>query len=219
MNQFLFKAQVFYTDGTDSGAYSPMPVTSTLNVGQIVTYPSGFQQLGLDALNPTKTPDYYELWLNNGNGVRVTQKMRYYLRDKEFNEVDLWFQSSLGRIEAVALRSGLTRGISVDKNEFQRYLPENLDNTIHELAADDASVVDEYMVSTGYMSLDELLPYIDLLMSKRVWMIKNGQRVPVTVPKGQYSIVQEAASEGVYEFALNIKFVKAFTSQSFSAAQ
>ena len=218
MNQFLLKAQVFYTDGTDSGEQSPLPVTSTLSVGQIVTYPSGFQQLGLDELNPAKTPDYYELWLNNGNGVRVTQKMRYYLRDKEFNEVDIWFQSSLGRIEAVALRSGLTHGVQVDKNEFQRYLPANLDNTVHELASDDASMIDEYEVSTGYMSKEELLPFIDLVLSKRVWMIKNGQRIPIMVPKGQYAIVREGEADGAYEYALNVKFIKAFNNQSFSAA-
>jgi hypothetical protein len=216
MINFILRAQVFYTDGSSSAKQSPLGQTSNLALREIVTYPVGFQSLGLHLLHPEKTPDYYEVWLNNGNGTLIAEKRRFYLRDHEYNEVELWFQNSYGVPESVVLRSGTAEGIKIEKEQFQKNLPFQIDITKHRIASGDVRNQETIEVSTGYLSIKELKPYIDLLISPRVWMIKNAQRIPVMIPQGEYQVVQESESEGAYEYAFNIKLIKSFTNQAFS---
>lgn len=216
MNTFTLQAQVFYTDDTSGAVQSPIPTYETLSVGHIISYPSGFTQLGLDVLEPSKTPEYYEVWLKNGNNVIVTAKKRFYLRDPEFNEVDIWFQNSLGVVEAVALKTGMTHGIQIEKTEYQRFLPYDVSNTQHQRINTEAYLIDKFQVSTGYHSLKNILPYIDILISRHVWWLKDGKRIPITIHKGTFQLVKPNAASGQYDYALNFSFSKSFTNQVFS---
>lgn len=216
MKTFKLKAQVFYTDGTNSAITQPVATTALLEVGEAVTYPAGFERLGLDALNPAKTPEYYQVWLTNNNGVTVANKRTFYIREKEYNEMDLWFQNSLGVVEAVALCSGYTYGVRVEKQEFIKSMPFDITNTVHEIATNDPVFEDRYKATTGWMGKKEIMPYIDLLISKRVYWIRNGQRVPVTIAAGTFEIVTESESRGEYAYAINFEFTNAFSQPAFS---
>jgi hypothetical protein len=216
MRTFNYKAQVFYTDGTSSAVQTPLPNITLLEVGEAIQLPSGFQALGLHLLAPEKTADYYECWLINGNGLVITTKRRYYLRDKDHHEVDLWFQNSLGVVECIALRTGFAHGIEVNKDVFAKGLPFNTDNTKHQVAAGDAQFTENFEVSTGYQSKTDLLPYIDILISKNVWWKDQGKLIPVVIDKGSYKIVERNEQQGIYAYALNFSFVKAYSQTSFS---
>lgn len=217
MEKFTLKAQVFYMDGTSSSIQSPLSQTTGLSVGSVVSYPSGFTQLGLNLVEPLKTPDYYQLWLVNNNGGVVTSKRTFYLREAEYDELDLWFQNSLGVVEAVALRTGHTYGVAIDKKAFLKATPFDTSNTVHELASGDPELVEKFATTTGFMGRKEIMPYIDMLMSRRVWWIHEGLRIPVTIAGGLFEIVKPSIARGEYEFAINFSFTKAFSQNAFSS--
>lgn len=216
MQKFRLKGKVYYSDGTDSGNQWLLPQTTNLKVGSVVTYPAGFTELDLGSFQPDKTPMSYDIWLVNNNGATVSQIRTFYLRDAQYSELDFWYVNSLKVIESVTLNSFYTHGLSIDKQEFIQSQPFILDSTIHELNSWNSELQETYSATTGYMDKAELWPYIDMLMSNHVWWIYNGQQIPISINKGDFDVVKPTIADGVYDFALNFSFTKAFRQTVYS---
>lgn len=216
MDRFTLKAKVFYNDATDSGDLTPIDQITDLEQGSIIRFPVGFNAIGLDQENPEKTPTHYQVWLVNGNDVVKSEIRTYHLRSAHYNELDFWFQTSLGAVEAVAFHSGHTIGASISKEEFAQEIPFTTSLESHQMQSTPAVIGSVYKASTGYVSLPQLKYLVDFFASQKVWWISGGYRIPVVIKASSLELVKEAKVKGEHEYAINFEYKRAHINSAIS---
>lgn len=212
---FVLKGKVYFTDGTQSAVQNFKAFTG-LAGGDAVTLPAGHDQLLIGNVDPTKTVEKYELWVENDADLIVTEIITYVLRSPEYYELDFWFQNSLGVMEAVHFNSGRTSGIEVNKDSFVRAQPFDFNPEIHQLATEGVEFYRTFSATTGFKKRSDIEAYIDMVISKRVYQIIDGQIYPVSINPGSFDIVRESEVQGAYEYALNFEGQIAYSETSYS---
>jgi hypothetical protein len=170
--------QIYYTDGTTSGAFNFSDFAAPAN--SVQRFACGPAQLGLYAIAPAKTIESYEIWLISGASV-ITEKRKYILDWKKYpGERFLFFRNSLSGFDTVRF---------VGKGEFVAdYKRESagIDQGIYNNKAGHSKVISNeeqagLKINTGYISRRDLQWLRDLFLSKEVYMLEKGLLVPVGI--------------------------------------
>lgn len=157
------KARVFYTDGTDQ-------ITTLIDFGEVATYnllcvASGFTQLGLDALQPEKTPASYWLWIENSGSVIRAGYFKFKIADSyaPYPQV-ITYGNSLGGMDYIHLRGNVNRSLEPTATELIRTTSNG-----EIVIAHNTLIEQKQKVSTGFISKTQLQALTDLFTSKEVY--------------------------------------------------
>lgn len=211
---------VYYTDGTSSGNQQIFEVT--VPAGATYNFPIGFTQLNLGALNVSKYP---EKWLINltrfiegiSNWGVFTQTVTAYEEPIDYLDRFVYFQNTLGGVVEVArLRGEFEKGIAVSSDEFLTDLDPNTIDGFGQIVRTDVSGIYTYQLSTGLLSKDELLPYIQLLMTKHAAIIDDNQLIEIVIEPGSFEIIRKETAVGQYEYAFNFSARRTTIERGFS---
>lgn len=217
MTTFTLRGKLFYSDGTESSEITFMLIENLLE-GQITTLPAGYTQLDIEnEKDPGKTVERYELYLKNSNNQLITEKINFEVVEAEFYELDFWFQNSLGVVEAVGFKSGSTSGIQVSKDQFFKAAPFNVDPQEHQVSTESSEYGETFSATSGFKKKSEIFALIDLLISKRVYQVKNANIYPVNIEPGSFELVGSSEVDGSYQYAINFSGSIAYSQHSFSA--
>jgi hypothetical protein len=183
---------VFYTDNTTANtSYS----VYNLKLGYRFSLPAGIQQLGLTALQPTKTIWYWQCWLEDtsagGMGI-VTEKFTYVLDNRNnYNNLEILYRNSIGGLDTVRVRGVVTKALDYQITTSQRSAaPDFADSS--SLPAlertDPATEQLRYKADIGYLAKDEQDRFRDCLLNREAYMVKYGRFWPLNIVQGGFEL-------------------------------
>lgn len=93
------RATVWYADGTSASTNAL--VSAVVLQGEIGQWPTGFETLLLDELEPTKQPYKYAVQLRTAGGIGVSELHTFWLVDADTNELHIEYLNSFGVVESL----------------------------------------------------------------------------------------------------------------------
>jgi hypothetical protein len=183
------RTTIYYDDGTSTENHTLFPVV-VYGKGRIIRMPIGPVNSGVLAVDPAKTVTKYTIQvINDGTDqgsqiitVNISQvkpkKTRYFL-----------FLNSLGSYEVLRTTGKGEKIAEVSKEIVQKYLPpahtsDYGEKEVHEVNNERVS-----SRSSGYFDEKDALNWLqDFAVSKKVYDITNGSRVPVIIRNTQISV-------------------------------
>jgi hypothetical protein len=126
------------------------------------------------------------------------------------------FLNSLGSYEVIKFNGLKTVSTDYDREVLEYFLPANYKAEDGQFKSGRVSLQDKNSYSTGYItgSLSaEWVEYLkDLLLSKRVFDVTNGKRLPVLITNTTYA----AGGDQEYERFLRIETISAYRDECFT---
>lgn len=220
--QIYMLCVVNYTDNTTETVQRHTDTNSSgWAQDDVMLFPTGFTKLGLDLLQPTKTPYKYSVVIVDPSAEPISEVHTFYIADNDANEVHLEFISSLGVVESVRCVGAWTEGISVEVDAVKRLLQAvNLtypsvekSNRVHQLQGAQR----KRLLSTGFMDLNELLAVMDVLMSPEQRLLDHarGSRAPLCLVGAEHVVRQQGTPDENLH-ALNLEFLEGDTEMAWS---
>lgn len=216
-----YTVKIWYTDGTNSGEI--VLFEKDIDPGVIMNFPAGWDQLSLTSQAPTKYPVYYELYLTKyvapvSSWSPYTKKVRFNIEQPNYLDRMVYFQNTLGGVVEVARLSGeFQSGIAISDDEFLTDLDPDTIDGFGQLTRSDVNAVYNYELSTGLQSKEQLLPYIQLLMTKHAAIVEDGQLIEIKIEPGEFEIVKKETAVGEYLYAFNFTARRTTIEKGFSA--
>lgn len=93
------KAKVYFDDLTNTT--TDVWTNSSLVLAAVYTIPLGFESLGLQLLEPTKSAHKFELWIEDGLGNTLIPKFTVVLETTHFRNFSIQYHNSFGLLETI----------------------------------------------------------------------------------------------------------------------
>ncbi|MEH0154031.1 SprB repeat-containing protein [Limibacter armeniacum] len=193
---FEVHVELFYTDGSSS----TQKVLSQGNtrVFELHSIPSGYQQLNIDTLIQSgKTLKAYEVLVKNTQGITVSERYRYVMDNNHQQfELTMVYQNSLGGFNALRCTGKSAYKVRTQTDEIERNL--NYDYKVIDGETEVVQKMGERSItfSTGYLTKAEADSLQDFMLSRKVYLIRDGELLPVTIKDSTYKV----AEDDDYEF-------------------
>lgn len=172
------QAKIYYTDGTTLTVTALTKATT--EAYQLYIIPVGYTQI--IAPSATKAVSKYQVWVENQSAAVKSEVFTYKLSSKtEVDEHFFLFESSLGAFETLRTTGEHTKAISTEATIAQRITEVGYTNSDGETEKFDVTGNNTFLQSTGYKTKDEIEWLEDLLYSKKVIEIVNGEYIPVII--------------------------------------
>lgn len=215
INTLKLRAKVYFTDGTNS--------TSTLKTLVPVAFrnlyqlPAGPKNLDIALVNPAKTVNKYELWLEDQTDTIISEVRTYELDPFSHPRKRLFmFLNSLGSFEILRFTGAVEESTEVAKEEIVKFLPLTYAQADGERQATNATSRRQGSYSSGLLSgsyAAEWLDYLeDFLLSKQVYEVRGSVLVPVVVNGGVFAM----RSDDVYERYIRFTAVDAYQEENYT---
>jgi len=187
-----------FTDGTDDEGI--IVSKSNFNKRNIFCFPAGVSELGLEALNPTKTIEYYIVTLKNG--VLVISEEITFVVDHKYrrNTRHFLYTNSLGGVDSFRAYGEADYEYSVEKNMFMKNVPYDYQPHDGQYAEQAFTEKEEITVASGFKTATELDRFREVLLSEIVYEDINDRFLRVSIDKK--SVVSWKDNDNLY----NIKF-------------
>lgn len=200
MDKLVVRADIYYTDYTVAmGTYvDDYAYEGDVQTGELVAFPVGVEQMGLDDFVPAKTISHYTIYITDFLGTTVYTEKRYYRLDREHHEHlrQFHYLSSAGGIDTLALVGPRNETTDVEMTRSNRYVPVEPDSILD--ARDNADVLEGVNtvmeLGTEHLHQDELEALRDLLGSERIVERVNGEHWPVQLLVNKLELQDEAGS-------------------------
>lgn len=200
-------AELHYDD--DSKQTFEIYSYNTAKVGEVYIMPAGFVQLALATKNPAKNVACYQLYLKD-NAEEISERRQYLIDENYFHFTRFFlFHNSLGGFDTLRTTGKAALSMNIDKEISQRVLDKDYEAEKGEMFISDVSYSDEYEVSTGFISLNYLNYLREILISKAVFLIENGVRIPIVLDARSVKIWEE----GDFNYFLRFKFTRAYNNR------
>jgi hypothetical protein len=175
-------------------------------IGEVFMMPAGYVQLALATKNPSKNPACYQLYLRDNTG-EISER-RQYILDNSYNHYTRYFlfHNSLGGFDTLRTTGKASLSMAIEKEVSQKIINHNYDVEEGELFISDVSYNDEYEVSTGFISQTYLSYLKDMLISKAVFMVENGERIPIIIDARSVKLYEEGDSVFYLRFKFRIGY-------------
>lgn len=212
------KANIYYDDDTSD---LDQTIIANFNVteGTICQIPIGPANSGVKSVSPLQNITKYELWLENQAADKQSEVLTFNLSAAPPRFVRYYlFQNSLGSFEVLRTTGKREEEAQITKSDLRKYLPSDyqpLDGEYETYRALNRRVAN---VSTGFM-VDKYthLWFQDFALSRRVFDITSGERVPVTIDTSRLKLPKDKDYEYYHRFkALESYEDESFTPQSVS---
>lgn len=211
---------VTYDDGSTSG--NTQIFEQIIPAGTVYNFPIGWEQLNLGSLDQSKQPTQWRVQLYSyieqiSNWGAWSKALICYEEPVDYLDRFIYFQNTLGGvIEVARLRGEFEKGITVSSDDFLQDLdPETIDG-FGQMIRTDVVAIYTYELSTGFLSKDELQPYIQLLMTKNAAIVDDDQLIEVIIEPGSFEIIRKESSVGLYLYAFNFKARRTTLERGFS---
>ena len=178
------KVKIVYDDAT---TYT-ITKTSTAVQYDIFEAILSYQKLGLSSYSPSKTINYYEVWIQDQSGTRLSVS-RYFYVDQYYreNETVFIFENSLGRADVVRFT-----GISEQNSDFERSTSERIPQEgftwrDHQVGDYDSLEVQKININTGWMNElskrpKQMADYLrEFYLSKKIYQLVNNRLYPIRI--------------------------------------
>jgi hypothetical protein len=196
------RADVNWTDGTTSTTIAwTESAGPTIEQGEVVLFPTGFERLGLHALEPTKTPRTYAVQVLDHGGQPLSEPHMFHVVDTDANEQHIEYVNSLGVVESLRCVGTWSQGITTAHEEVNRLLTvmrtarpsEELSDRLHLLTGNELKL----SVHTGFMDRGELNAVLDVLFSPewRLVMPDRRTRAPLLLVDADHVFRRQGDAE------------------------
>lgn len=209
------QAVAYYDDATSETEI--VKTVSGVVYGNLYQLPCGTSNSGVLQINPAKKLVKYELSLLNQSDVLISE-VRTFLVDAFEHPLTRYFMflNSLGGYEVIKFNGLKTVSSDYDREVLEYFLPANYKAEDGQFKSGRVSLQDKNSYSTGYItgSLSaEWVEYLkDLLLSKNVFDVTNGNRLPVLITNTTYA----AGGDQEYERFLRIETISAYRDECFT---
>ncbi|MEM8564949.1 MAG: SprB repeat-containing protein [Bacteroidota bacterium] len=175
--ELRLKLRVYYDDASQSD-FSPYTNITNLNRYEVYRIPVSIEKLGLS--NPAKPIDFYEVWVEDQNDSIISEVRLYQVEKDRSNYRQFLYENSLGAFDTLVSTGQAQGRIKVRTNEINKDLLPNA-------AVSDAQV--EILSKSGsperklgaILKNSEAEHLIDFALSRRVFEVRKGFLVPVTI--------------------------------------
>src|SRR5690606_5478910 len=167
---------------------------SGVTLGSIYRMPAGFTQLGLHAYTEDKTPARYRVWLEDQEGDPVSEEREYIIEHISKPYTRYWmFTNSLGMWEIMRAEGKSGLSFNIERELTTGYLQQGYDRTKGEIRTRVLGSTEELEVSTGFFSSKEEAVWAkELLLSQKVFLLTNSQRIPYNITTSEYKPFEDA---------------------------
>ncbi len=183
---YLLSVKITYTDGTNY-SFSATTVV-TLEDETVLECMVGHDHLGLGEKQPTKTIDYWEVWLINQQGESISEIRRFVL-DKLYREFErtFLFKNSLSAYDVVRFVGKAEYSLEYERI---RATIETTDAPTHKNAPEKLFEVTEWQrmtVNSGFISKETKDYLRDLESSTEVYEIIDNKLYPVIISNAKFN--------------------------------
>ncbi len=213
-NRFHLRAKVYYTDGTTDT--STLMSTDVQQQWETFYYRVGFNDEGLDALQPTKTPYKYEIYIDETAAAITTTTYTFYLVGTTRQDRFFFYENSMQGWNTLRTNGEHLAVGTFDKTEAKKVVQAGY-------SIEDANIVqrsngysEEFEVFTGLKKKSELQHLRDFMNSERYYEILDGNRIPIVVTPGSVKLEHERT--GDYNYGVRFKYRYAFINKGYSNA-
>ena len=211
-DQLRMQATVHYTDGTTSATTTwTDDNNSNFEQGDVILFPTGFNQLDLDTLEPTRTPLLYTVQVLTPDEQGLSEAYTFHVMPADANERHIEYVNSLGVVESLRCTAAWSELMQTGHEEVNRLLTvvrtvrpsEQLSNKLHLLNGNEHRL----KIATGFMDRGELNAVLDVLFSPewRLVLPDRRTRAPLLlIDAEQVTRRQGEPEENLY--ALQLEF-------------
>jgi len=215
--QLKRKLKVYYDDATNQTVVTSL-VTGCV-YGQLYQVPAGPTNGGANDIAATagKNMLSYEFSLLNQDDIVISETRTFILDPVSHPRKRLFmFLNSLGSYEVLRFTGVAEKQVVITKNEIVKFLPYNYSALDGERAMNDVSMRESDNFSTGYFTDQfgkEWLDYMkDLVLSRQVFDVTDGRRIPIMVKPATYP----TGADQNYEYYLRFSADDAYLDESYT---
>jgi len=158
------KLKAYYTDESGTVTSEETITVATLTAGKAYTMP--MQYAAVSALLSSKLPAFYDIWVENGSGSRLSYIQRYYAGNMKSEQEDwILFENSLGGIDTFR-----AYGVTDFTGEHTHNIAE-IDEVSEEYRVDTER---KYQKNTGYLNKRERIWLLDFFPSAHKMIYTSG---------------------------------------------
>lgn len=208
--------QGYYTSGTTTATTTPLAsLTSvvpmecySIPVGADVVVGQGSSQLDAEDLI------YYEVWLQNQSGSRVSEVRRYYY-DATYHRTTkhLVFINSLGSATVVAATGQSATSLRTTRTEGSQFRGYAYEADIAATVVNDITGELQYTLRLTYARSTDLAYLADIGYTRQAYIIHEGKHIPVLPVTDSFIITDDTATWR----GLELSFKQAYATTAFSA--
>lgn len=206
------KCTITFTDNTTE----TIDLSAFINViaNRIYRIPAGYDQLGLQDVNPSKTIAKYAIWLIDQSETPITNQITYIVEPVPASNTRFWmFTNSLGMWEIMRAEGKTAENLGVEKQVSSTYLPQGYDRFNGELQSSVIGSATELEVNTGYFdSKEESLWANEIMLSNKVVLLSSNRRIPYIITSNRRPVYQDKS----YNWALNFDARLAFNDTKYA---
>lgn len=224
LNYFVFtkntvaiqvQIKAYYDDGTNQT--SVIASLAGVQYGQLYQIPAGPLNTGAALINPAKNLLSYELSLLDQDDALISE-VRTYVLDKVSHPLKRFFLflNSLGSYEVLRFTGVADNSVIVSKMEIAKFLPYNYNALDGEFEFNDVTIRESNSFSTGYLKDKKIVEWNDymkdLLLSRRVFEVTTGTRVPVQIQPATFPI----KSDHLYQNFIRFTALDAYQDENYT---
>ena len=183
--------------------------------------PSGFNQLNLEALNPTLRALRWYVWLEATTSILVSEVLVYEIVKPSHIERYFIYENSLGAWETLRTEGQKEHSVEIKKNEFEKLLPFNYKAEEGNIISRTENYQDMQEVYTGhYFTKEEAQDLIDLLKAENIFELvdttqplqpTSGKKVPVYIEPDSFVIDRDDN----YQYGVKFKYRPAYKERNY----
>ena len=213
-NRFHLRAEVYYTDGTTD--------TATLMSGDVQAqwetyyYRVSFNDEGLDALQPTKIPYKYTVYIDETLAAITTEVCTFWLDDITRQDRFFFYENSLQGWETLRCNGDHSAVQTVAKTEAANTVQAGYSATDAVVKQKTQSYADQFTVFTGFKTKAEAIHLREFMASENYYEVVNGALIPVVVDAGSFELEYDRTGE--YSYGLKFRYRHAFINKGYSKA-
>jgi hypothetical protein len=154
--------------------------------GEVILFPSGYDQLKLGVIDTTKRIHYWEMQMWNINlAIPISEKFRYYLDNRnDKNEITLNYRNSLGGLDSVRVRGVIEYNLDRKFEEVEGIVNHNYFEGNHidpKVKSANSTETLVYKGDIGFVSKKEQDRLRDSHFKRECWWEQQKKWLPVRI--------------------------------------
>ena len=184
------QVKVYYTDGSDTTlTRENISSVARHDVYEIIT---SFSTLGIYFLDPTKTIEKYEVWIRDQSQNVISEVFTYKVDHTRHEDARYFlFSNGYKMIEGARFIGNSKSYSKIDQINLNRYLEKGYGVEDNSVVKAQPSEVEYREASSEWLSIEEITWLREILLSKEVYEIVNGETVPVVIDSESISIHED----------------------------